>query len=343
MAIVAGFDVHRAQITFDAVDTETGELSRGRIDSSRGAVSAWVKRFPGKRVEVALEAATGWLFVCEQLSEGGATPHLAEPAETSARRGNKRRAKTDRADARHLRELLSEGRLPEAWLPPAHVCEWRTRTRLRRTLVGQRTEWLQRIRATLFQHGVPAGEVPARLLGPQGRAFLTRLELPRAAAERIEVSLALIKAIEAQLAPLERQLRRLARSQPGCQALLRQHGIGELLAPTILCELGDVSRLSSSRKAVRAVGLDIGVHRSDRRSRVGKLTKQGSPHARWALYEAAQSACRRTSPEHASYLALKGRGLSHTRASLTIARKLARRCFHELQRLGPAALEPVGD
>src|SRR5439155_14474088 len=139
MAIVAGFDVHRAQITFDAVDTETGELSRGRIDSSRGAVSAWVKRFPGKRVEVALEAATGWLFVCEQLSEGGATPHLAEPAETSARRGNKRRAKTDRADARHLRELLSEGRLPEAWLPPAHVCEWRTRTRLRSTPVGQRT------------------------------------------------------------------------------------------------------------------------------------------------------------------------------------------------------------
>ena len=32
MAIVAGFDVHRRQITFDALDTETGEVSRGRID-----------------------------------------------------------------------------------------------------------------------------------------------------------------------------------------------------------------------------------------------------------------------------------------------------------------------
>ena len=31
MAIVAGFDVHRAQITFDALDTETGEVVRGRI------------------------------------------------------------------------------------------------------------------------------------------------------------------------------------------------------------------------------------------------------------------------------------------------------------------------
>jgi hypothetical protein len=37
----------------------------------------------------------------------------------------------------------------------------------------------------------------------------------------------------------------------------------------------------------------------------------------------------------------KARGLSHTRASLTIARKLARRCFHALRELGPDALEPV--
>ena len=41
------------------------------------------------------------------------------------------------------------------------------------------------------------------------------------------------------------------------------------------------------------------------------------------------------------YQALKARGLSHTRASLTIARKLARRSYHVLRELGPAALEPV--
>jgi transposase len=343
MAIVAGFDVHRTQITFDALDTETGELIRGRIDSTPTAVCGWIDRFPGQRVEVAVEACTGWLFVCQALAEAGATPHLAEAAEVNASRGTKRRAKTDRADARHLRQLLCEGRLPEAWLPPAHVVEWRTRTRLRKTLVDERTQWLQRIRATLFHYGVPAADVPARLLSRPGRAFLEQLRLPAAARERVVVALAMIEAIETQLAPLERELRRLARRQPGCVALMRHSGIGELTAATILCELGDVSRLSSSRKAVRAVGLDVGVHRSDRRSRVGKLTRQGSPAARWALYEAAQSACRRTSPDHARYLELKARGLSHTRSSLTIARKLARRCFHTLNELGPAALEPVAD
>ena len=33
-AIVAGFDVHRRQITFDALDTVTGELWRGQLDST---------------------------------------------------------------------------------------------------------------------------------------------------------------------------------------------------------------------------------------------------------------------------------------------------------------------
>ena len=45
MAIVAGFDVHRAQITFDALDTETGEVMRGRIDATPAAVTRWARRF----------------------------------------------------------------------------------------------------------------------------------------------------------------------------------------------------------------------------------------------------------------------------------------------------------
>jgi transposase len=339
LTIVGGFDLHRAQITFDALNLGTGEVLRGRILATPAAVRRWVERFPGEEVHVAVEACTGWLFVCEALAAAAAVPHLAEPAETAARRGKKHRAKTDRADARHLRTLLCEGRLPEAWIPPEHVRRWRTRTRLRKTLVDERTAWLQRIQATLFHHGVSG--TPDKLLSERGRAFLDGLCLPPDALERIEVALRMVEGIDAQLAPLERELRRLARRQPGCRALMDHYGIGELTAPTILCELGDVTRLSASRKAVRCAGLDVGVHRSDRRSRAGKLTKQGSPQLRWALYESAQAACRPTSPDRADYLALKRRGLSHTRASITISRKLARRCFHTLRELGPEALEPV--
>ena len=81
--------------------------------------------------------------------------HLAEPAETAALRGNKKRAKTDRADARHHRELLLAGRLPESWIPPDHILDLRAQVRLRHTLIEQHTEWQQRIQAVLYHHGCP--------------------------------------------------------------------------------------------------------------------------------------------------------------------------------------------
>jgi transposase len=64
-------------------------------------------------------------------------------------------AKTDRTDARLLRELLEQGRLPGSWIPPAWIGDLRTIVRLRKTLVDQRTAWQQRIHAVLFHHGLP--------------------------------------------------------------------------------------------------------------------------------------------------------------------------------------------
>jgi transposase len=245
-AIVAGFDVHRRQITIDALDTATGEISRGQIESTPAAVEQWVAGFPGRVIRVAVEACTGWLFVCRALERCGASAHLAEPVEASALRGRKRRAKPDRADARWLRELLFQGRLPEPWLPPEHVRQWRSRARLRNTLVAERTSWTQRIRATLYHHGVAGAPDELRTLA--GRQFLANLQLPVDARERITIALEIIDLLDAQLAEIERDLRALARHQAGCQALMTQYGMGEISALVTLCELGEVTRLHASLK-----------------------------------------------------------------------------------------------
>src|SRR5215207_122976 len=137
MTIVMAFDQHREQITFDALDSATGELYRGRIrPADRCGLRRWLRRWEGKEIEAALEATTGWRFMVEELEAIGARVHLAEPAETSARRGPKKRAKNDRQDARHLRELLQAGRVPESWIPPAHILELRSKVRLRHTLIS---------------------------------------------------------------------------------------------------------------------------------------------------------------------------------------------------------------
>jgi transposase len=338
VTIVMGLDQHRAQITAEWIDTSTGEVSRTRIASAdRDRVRRFAARFRDQKLEVALEATTGWRFVVEELQTIGAQVHLAEPAETAARRGTKKRAKSDRADARHLRELVMVGRLPESWIPPEHLLELRARVRLRRTLVDQRREWQQRIQAVLYHDGVPPR---SWLLGAESRAWLTRLALPAAARQQITVALSLIDAHDAQLAPLDIDLRNYAKRQPGCRALMRHYGIGPLTSITILAELGDARRFSSSREAVRYAGLDITVHQSDNRRAPGHLSRQGPPALRWALFEAAQCARRPGSPDHQYYVEAAAR-LGGNRACLAVARKLLNRSYHTLRELGEEALAPA--
>src|SRR5215475_4674688 len=110
MSIVGGLDLHRRQLTYDYLCVETGEIERGRIaPGDREHLRAWLARFAGEEdVEFAVEGCTGWRYVVEELARAEIEAHLADPAELSARKGPKRRAKTDRVDARQLRELLRE-------------------------------------------------------------------------------------------------------------------------------------------------------------------------------------------------------------------------------------------
>ena len=339
MRIVMAFDQHREQIAFDALDTATGEVSRGRIrPADRLGFRRWLGRWDGREIEAALEATTGWRFMVEELRAVGAEVHLAEPAETSALRGPKKRAKTDRRDARRLRELLQAGRVPESWIPPEHVLELRSKVRLRHALIAERGEWQQRIQAQLYHHGVPRRR---QLLVGERRAWLEALELPDAASRQVQVALAMIDAVDhQQLVPLDRELRALARRQPGCRALMAHYGIGEITSVSILAELGDCQRFSSSRHAVRYAGLDITVSESDRKRSPGHLSRQGPPTLRWALFEAAQVARRPRSPDRGYYDQAAAR-LGGNRACLSVARRLLKRSYHTLRELGEEALQPA--
>ena len=167
MSMVCGLDLHRRQITFDVLDSVSGEVWRGRLwQPDRERFRRWLcrevaGRANGEPVAMAVEGCTGWRYVVEEIVAAGFEAHVAEPAETQAKRGKKRRAKTDRSDAQLLRELLQRGELPESWIPPTAVLEWRERTRLYKSLIDQRTVWTQRIHAELFQHGVvvPEGQI----------------------------------------------------------------------------------------------------------------------------------------------------------------------------------------
>src|SRR5205809_2261485 len=171
MQIVGALDVHRRQITTKTLDLESGEVRRGGISpAAREPLREWLERFAGREAHFALEGTTGWRFVVEEIERAGLVAHLADPAETAAKRGRKRRAKTDKADCDLMLRLLASGELPESWIPPAQILELRTRVRLRKALIDERTAWQQRLQAQLFHQGVAAGLKPRTRAGREALA-----------------------------------------------------------------------------------------------------------------------------------------------------------------------------
>jgi transposase len=336
MTMVGGLDVHRQQITFDYVDSD-GLVHWGQIrPATRSTLRSWLaEHCPDGDAEFGLEGCTGWRYVCEELAAAGVGVHLGDPAEIAAARGRKKRAKTDRADAKLLRTLLLQGRFPESWIPPAHVLEVRNLGRLYCTLMDERRAWQQRIHAQLFHQGCP----PIRaLLSAAGREALTSAELSPTGRQYVDTALQRIDELSAEIAPLRTQLVNFARRQAGCRALQAHYGIGWLCAAIIWAEIGDARRFHSSDQLVRFAGLDVTVHSSDDKCPPGHLSRQGSPQLRWALFEAGKCAARRGSPDYGYYHRLAARPHSGKNPTLAVERKLLRRCYHTLRELGDAAL-----
>lgn len=169
MSIIGGLDIRRGQLTFDYVERETGRLQRGRIaPAEREHRAGWLSRFAGHApVAFALQGCTGWRYVVVEMRTAGVQAHLAEPADTAALRGPKRRAKTDKADGKHLRELLDAGRLPECSIPPEQVLEWRAGRELYSDLRVEPTGWAQRVHPTCFHQGTTSWGRPGWCGGPE--------------------------------------------------------------------------------------------------------------------------------------------------------------------------------
>jgi len=148
----------------------------------------------------------------------------------------------------------------------------------------------------------------------------------------------MLAAVEAQLAPLRRQLLEAARHLEGAKVLAaRLYGAGSVTALALTCWLAGKNRFSSSRKAVRFTGLDVTVHSSECKGPPGRLSRQGPPVLRWAVYEAGQTHARTSAPGHGYYATVKDRK-NGKRGALPQARKIVRQACHILAEPGDDAL-----
>ena len=261
MPIVGGLDIHRKQITFDYLDTETGEVQRGQIaPADRMHLRLWLARFAGRGdVAFALEGCTGWRYVTEELAAAGVAAHVAEPADTAFARGRKRHAKTGKTDSRHLRQLLAEGRLPECWIPPGHILECRALLETCHDLRAGHTAWVQRIHVVFFRQGAPALGDGALRTGKDLAALraATATHLSPVGQLQVAVSLEVLEALEARMHQVRHQLLAAARHLTGAKVLaarLYGGGAGDRAGDDLLAGRGRPVLLGPQGGPFRRVG-----------------------------------------------------------------------------------------
>ena len=302
MPIVGGLDIHRRQITFDYLDTVTGQVCRGQIaPADREHLRAWLARFAGRDdVAFAVEGCAG-LAVRRRGAgrgrghgaSGRAGRHRGTAREETARqdRQDRRAAPADAAGRRPAAGVLDPAR-PHPGVPGR--C-WSCTTTCAASAPPGCSGSTPCCSTRAPRPGRRARCAPGRAwprCGPSAAA-----QLSPAGQLQVATALEVIDALEDRLHVVRHQLTDAARHLAGAKVLAaRLYGVGPVTALAITCWLAGEGRFSSSRQAVRFAGLDITVSSSDRKGPPGRLSRQGPPVLRWAVYEAGKTHARDLSP-----------------------------------------------
>jgi transposase len=312
-----GLDVHLDFIEI-AICEEGKVWSAGRVPSTPEGIKTLAESLvPSDRV--ALEV-TGSSWEIVKLLE----PHVRKvvvvsPGDTGIAQA---RAKTDRLDARTLARLLWTGELEAVWVPPEWISRMRRRLHRREQLVRARSRVKNELHAVLMRR--LKGRPPVSdLFGVKGREWLRGLQLPLEEAETVQAGLRHIEFLDTEIEQVERLICQEALKSRQVRRLMTVPGVNVICAAVFLAAVGDIKRFKGSRPVVAYLGLDPRVyHSGSGPARGGRISKQGSPQARWALVEAARSVAQQPGPLHAFYERLRARK-GHNSAVVAVARKLA--------------------
>lgn len=109
-------------------------------------------------------------------------------------------------------------------------------------------------------------------------------------------------------------------------------GIGEVTAPIILAEIGDINNFSTPSKLTAFAGIDPSENQSgNKKSTDEKTSKRGSPYLRHAIYLAAMVASNNDPIMHDYYIKKRAEGKHHYVALAGVERKLLGIIFHVLK------------
>lgn len=322
-------DHHKSVFVCQVLDRETGEVRRARLKSRRDVLGPFLGALPGP-VLVYVEACRSWEWVSDLCEDLEIDLCLVDPSRMpEIARSSK---KTDEHDVEAMVERLQvKGELPQSYRASRGERELRGLTRRLSDLRNTRRRLIHQIHATIDAQGMPATK--RDFVRGQWRESM-RSTLSRHAWLDLECLLLQYDQSLALQELIEREVELLVKERDDYRRLQACPGIGPVIAATILAESAGIERFKSARQYASFVGLTPRVRSSAGKAKIGAITRNGSPHLRWALGQAAMVGLCSKKPTRitAFYRRKRKRGKPGSVAICAAAHKLARAVWVVLAR-----------
>ncbi|MBN1226586.1 MAG: IS110 family transposase, partial [Deltaproteobacteria bacterium] len=238
----------------------------------------------------------------------------------------------DRHDAFWLAHMLSLGILPTGYIYPKEERPVRDLLRKRSYLVRQRTSNILSLQSFFERQlgkRISSNEIKRLTTGDVAH-LLKEDYLVMSAMANLEA----INFLKDKIKPIEKAVKDSIKLRKPFECLLSVPGIGNILALTIMLEVGDINRFPKAGNFSSYCRCVSSTRTSNGKSKGKGNSKNGNRYLAWAFIEAAHFA-RRHNTYFNKFYQKKAAKRNKIVATKALSNKLARACYHVMKNQVP--------
>ena len=327
MELYAGLDLHSRNTYIGIMDKAFNRVFKKRVPNHLEHILQTLDPFRYQIKGLVVESTYNWYWLVDGLMDAGySSVHLANPSAIKQYEGLKHI--DDKHDAFFLAQLLVLGILPQGYIYPKPERPVRDLARKRMFLVQHKTAHilsLQSLIARCCSIKITANDI-RNLTTEELALWLKEEHLVLSAKANLDT----INFLKQTIKGLEKVIKKKVKLKKSFQYLKTIPGIGDILAMTIMLEVGDIKRFARVGNFASYCRCVSSQRLSDGKSKGHGNRKNGNRYLSWAFTEAAQLS-RRYNERFRKYYNRKVAQANTSLATKALGNKLARICYYVIK------------
>ena len=324
MELYAGLDLHSRNTYIGIMDKAFNRVFKKRVPNHLERIVQTLEPFRDQIKGFVIESTYNWYWLVDGLMDAGySCAHLANPSAIKQYEGLKH--SDDQHDAFFLAQLLILDILPQGYIYPKQDRPVRDLARKRMFLVQHKTAHTLSLQSLLQR-------CCAKKVSANDMRHLTVKELGMWLEEEhltlsAQANLDSVNFLKQKIKQLEKAIIQKVKLNKAFKYLLTVPGIGNILAMTIMLEVGDINRFSKVGNFTSYCRCVPSRRLSDGKTKGYGNRKNGNRYLSWAFTEAAHLS-RRHNEQFRRYYNRKVAQANTSLATKALGNKLARICYY---------------